>query len=63
MTRPTLFKEPHKVCIAIIIYGKLKPQDTHICTYKFGCLMTIKVEKSIKNRDGGGGANNAPPSV
>jgi len=26
------------VCIAIIIYGKLSPQDTQTCTYKFGCL-------------------------
>jgi hypothetical protein len=56
MTKPTLFKEPHRVSdIAIIIYGNLSPQDTQICTYKFGCLMTNKVEKSIKNRQRGGG--------
>jgi len=32
MTKPTLFKEPHKVyvCIAIIICGKLSPQDIQI---------------------------------
>jgi hypothetical protein len=63
MTRPTLFKEPHKVCIVIIIYGKRKPQDTHICTYEFGCLMTNKVESPSKTGTGGGGGNNAPPSV
>lgn len=35
---PSLKNLKKCVCIVILIYGKLSPQDIQICTYKFGCL-------------------------